>query len=199
VRADPAHLVSLEFSSDAANGIFFATSRGADIPMSAFLVNATNGKVGAGFLREGVFNITVLVSTTTNVTTANPLSAESAPVVVIVDKTPPLLTITQIKLRPTTAFEGFDPNKQYRTNADQIVLRGVANDGANGVTPDKITITTSGVMQPSQTTPDASGQWELTVSIAGEPDGPIDLKIVGNDNVGTAREGNRMEVPVGLR
>lgn len=193
-------LIALEFTSDAANGIFFAASRGADIPMSTFLVNTNAGKVGAGFLKEGVFNLTVLVSTAANVPTTQQIQVTSEPVTVVVDKSPPTITLTQIKLRPNGAFESFDPQRQYRTNADQIVLKGFATDGANGVSPDKISITTSGTMVTTSATPDASGAFELTVDIKGEPDGPIDLKVVGNDNVGDSpRLGNRVEVPVGLR
>lgn len=193
-------LISIEFTSDAQNGIFFATSVGADVPMSTFLANTSNGKVGAGLLTEGIKNVQVTVSTGGNVPTTQQISVTSAAVVVILDMTPPKLTITQIKLRPQGNFEGYDPNRIYRTNGNQIVLRGFASDGATGVPPDEITISTSGVMTPATTKPDAQGSWEITVDISKEPDGPIDLVLVANDNVGgSARYGNRSEVTVGLR
>lgn len=193
-------LISIEFASDAADGIFFATSQGADISMTTFLANTSSGKLGAGLLREGLHTITVLVSTAANVPTTQQIQVTSTPVSVILDRTPPTLIINQIKLRPNGLFEGFDPARQYRTNANQIVLRGVVNDGGLGVSPGTITISTSGTIQPATAVPDASGQWELTVDIAQEGEGSIDLHVIANDNVGgSAREGNRVEVPVGLR
>ena len=193
-------LIGITFTSDAANGIFFASSKGGDISMSTFLANTSAGNVGAGLNVEGIHNVTVVVSTAANVPTTQQIQIASAPVTVIYDITPPKLTITLIKLRPSGLFEAFDPQKQYHTNANQIVLRGVVNDGPNGVSPDKISISTSGTIATSTATPDASGQWELPVDIAQEPDGPIDLHVVANDNVGGApRFGNRVEVPVGLR
>jgi hypothetical protein len=192
-------LISLEFTSDAANGIFFATSVGAEIPMSTFLVNTATGSVGAGLLSEGIKNLQVTVANANAGNTGTQLRVTSPPVTVILDRTPPILTITQIRLRPNGLFEGFSPNRIYRTNADQITLRGFVNDGATGVPPPQISIATAGVIQPATATPDASGSWELTVGIAQEPEGPIDLRVVANDNVGGAREGNRSEAPVGLR
>ena len=193
-------IVGIEFSSDAANGIFFAKSEGGDVSMTTFLANTSSGKLGAGLLKDGPHEISVLVSTAANVPTTQQITITSKTVTVVRDTTPPLLTITQIKLRPNGFFEGFDPARQYRTNANQITLRGVVNDGPSGVPPTDISITSAGTIEPASAKPDASGQWELTVSIAKEPDGPIDLRVVANDNVGdTPRDGNRVEVPVGLR
>lgn len=193
-------LIGLEITTDAANGIFFAVSQGGDVSMTTFLANTSTAKLGAGLLKEGPHEITVLVSTGANVPTTQTIQVTSKPVTVILDKTPPMLTITQIKLRPNGVFESFDPNRQYRTNGASIGLKGVVNDGAFGVAPPAISISTSGTIQQSTATPDASGQWELDVNIDKEPDGPIDLHVLANDNVGgSPREGNRVEVPVGLR
>lgn len=193
-------LVGIEFTTDAQNGIFFARSEGGDVSMTTFLANTQTGKLGAGLLKDGPHPIAVLVSTGPNVPTTQAITITSKTVNVIRDTTPPKLTITQIKLRPNGVYEGFDPARQYRTNADEISLKGVVNDGANGVPASQIAIHSSGTIEQATATPDASGQWELKVSIKQEPNGPIDLHVVADDKVGeTGRDGNRVEVPVGLR
>src|ERR1019366_526995 len=50
-------LISIQFTSDASGGVFFAQSAGADIPMMTFLANTNSGAVGAGFLTSGVHTV----------------------------------------------------------------------------------------------------------------------------------------------
>jgi hypothetical protein len=125
--------------------------------------------------------------------------AVSPSISIVLDTTPPVVTITEIKLRPTSAFETFDPGRTYRTNANEIALRGIVSDGPLGVASEQITVTAQGVASPASVNADRTGRFEIRVDISREPDGPIDLRLVANDNVGGAREGNRSEAPVDLR
>jgi len=192
-------LLSFDFNSDAAGGSFFATSEGADIPMSIVLPNGGAGRVGGGFISEGFHQVRVRIDLSPFGNPPNRLTAISDPVIVVFDRTPPSLAISTIRLGPDRPVEAFDPNRVYRTNADSIQLRGIVNDGNTGVPADQITIETNGVSTVTRVNAMASGIFVVDVDISQEPDGSIDLRLVANDNVVSPREGNRSEVPVGLR
>lgn len=191
-------LIAIDFSSDARGGVFFATSEGSDIPMSIFLPDTPGGTVGAGLQAEGLKTIRVRMTSTPIGSPPGQVSVVSQPVFVVLDRTPPTLMLQSIRLRPDGPLEPYDPSREYRTNASSIEVQGFVNDGTNGVRADQITLRVTGVAVPVQVNAPASGLFSITIDISREPDGPLDLEFVADDNVGDGPNGNQSTVPLSL-
>jgi hypothetical protein len=192
-------LIPLEFSSDARNGVFFATSEGADIPMSIFLPDTPGGTVGAGLQTDGLKSIRVRVTSTPFGNPQRQATALSEPQFIVLDRTPPTLQLQSIRLRPGGPLEPYDPAREYRTNAPSIEVQGFVHDGSLGVRADRITISVTGIAVPTQVNAQASGLFTITIDISREPEGPVDLEFVADDHVGDGPTGNQVSRPLLLR
>ncbi|MBI2945836.1 MAG: hypothetical protein HYY25_16695 [Candidatus Wallbacteria bacterium] len=179
--------LAIAFGHDGgATGLFISQSAGADVNASNFLVNEASGNVGAFFTSPGLKSVSVRV-------TASPTgpTAVSQPTFIAFDNVPPVVTLTQIRIDPRLSFEPFQPGKTYFTSADAIDLRGVVADGPFGTPADQIRLTAQAAPGAVATGRiEASGQFEVTVSLAGLPEGPGQISISAADKMSDASRPN---------
>ena len=184
-------VIPLQFTSDATNGRFVASSIGGDITFSTFLATGGAGQVAVGFNQEGPHNVQVVVASVNMGPSGANVSSASAGVNIIYDKTPPTLSITQIQVNELQGFIPFSPSQTYYTNANAVIFRGTAQDQ---YTPrDQIVIKATGAVT-GETQVDANGTFEISVDISSLADGVINIDLVAQETLsdGTVSEAGRL-------
>ena len=184
-------VIPLQFTSDATNGRFVATSIGGDISFSMFLATGGSGQVAVGFNKEGPHNVQVVMASVNMGPSGGNASSASAGVNIIYDKTPPTLNITQIQVNELQGFIPFSPNETYYTNANAVIFRGTAQDQ---YTPrDKIIVKATGAVT-GEAQVDTSGTFEISVDISALNDGVINIDLVAQETLsdGTVSEAGRL-------
>lgn len=173
-------VLPLLFTTDAANGRFVAVSTGGDVSFSMFLATGGAGQVAVGFDKEGPHNVQVVVTSLAIGPPAPTVSSASAAVSIIYDRTPPTVTISQIKVNDLQGFVPFNPNETYYTNANAVVFKGTVSDQ---YTPrDQITVFCQG-SAAAETVADSAGSFELSVDIGGLSDGPLQLDVLAKEKL----------------
>lgn len=186
----------LEFTHDGGpEGVFFASSEGADTPGSNILINEPAGSVGAFFSVAGRKSLSVRVTRREDQSTA-----VSSPVVVVFDNVPPVVRVTAVQRDPRLGFEAFVPGRRYVSGAEQFGIRGFVTDGQDGSPPEDITVEACVRGQPPvPTTPDLAGQFEVFVPLSGLPDGELSLGVTARDRMDDSSPGNESRpVSIGL-
>ncbi|MBI4867550.1 MAG: hypothetical protein HY816_11415 [Candidatus Wallbacteria bacterium] len=184
--------LAIAFGHDGGSGTFIAQSQGADVNGTNFLINESSGTVGAYFNTPGLKTVSVRV-------TAQPTTviAVSQPVFIVFDNQAPVLTLTQIRVDPRLAWEAFDPARSYYTSADAIGLRGLVNDGPSGAPPEQLVLTARAGSAPATTSvAGAGGQFELSVSLTGMPEGPGQISLTVADKMSDGSRPNVGKGPV---
>ncbi len=184
-------VIPLQFTSDATNGRFVATSIGGDVSFSMFLATGGSGQVAVGFNQEGPHNVQVVIASINMGPGGANVSSASAGVNIIYDLTPPTVNVTQIKVNELQGFVPFSPNETYYTNANAVVFRGTVQDQ---YTPrDQIVVKAQGSVT-AETQADANGTFELSVDISALADGVIDIDLVAAETMsdGTVSQSGRV-------